>query len=199
MFWWTPKLVTPKKIMYIKTVCWHLEALLDCYTRLCNWMSATGLLEWIQKWSLRGNIHETVENERGCWPEHVRSTPTIADISQQHVHLFSGNLQDDTSTTSTLVLNVYPQWCHPSAPMQPPASDWPPFPWWWQEALDVRWSDVRKKIIFRFISNFLLLYKCSMNVDTFNKKLSCWVPYSVFVSCSTFNQVTNLEYYWAWI
>lgn len=155
-------------------------------------MSATGLLGWTQKWSLQGNIDETVENKRGCWPEHVSSTPTIADISQQHVHLFSWTLQDHTSTTSTLVLNVYPQWCHPSAPTQPPASDWPPFPWWWQEALDVRWSDVRrKKIKFRFISNFLLLFKCTMNVDTCNKQLSV-------LSCLSFDQVTNLESYWAW-
>lgn len=141
------------------------------------------LLGWTQKWSLQGNIHETVENERGCWPEHVSSAPTIADISQQHVHLFSGTLQDDT-----LVLNVYPQWCHPSAPTQPPASDWPPFPWWWQEASDVRRSDVRRKK-FRFISNFLLLFKYSINVDTSTN--SCL---SV-LSCLSFDQVTNIEYY----
>lgn len=61
-------------------------------------------------------------------------------------NVFSRNLQDDTSLTGTLgTLIVYLRWCRPSAPGQPPASDWPPFPWWWQVTLDIRWSDGRQK------------------------------------------------------
>ncbi len=46
-------------------------------------------------------------------------------------------------TKMTLQLHSsYLRWCHPSAPAPPPACDWPPFPWWWQEASDLRCSDV---------------------------------------------------------